>query len=175
MLTLPVDSLDNSFFFDASNPATSVTQVTMMQTSTTLNKLPIPAVYSINSTTPLVQIESQLTKTTKTRFEPQWLLDCYFHSSILYSGYLLWVFYYANFAISNTKQKLKLAHNFGSLYLLCISCCGYNNQKLQVFYLGVKSYDLQNAFSYNEFLLYSTLQPSIPPCRVPMHFLHKRT
>ena len=50
---------------------------------------------------------------------------------------------FAQFVISNAVAKIKASTYFGSVYILCISCCEYNNQKIL---LRVKSCDLQIFF-----------------------------
>ena len=42
---------------------------------------------------------------------------------------------FTNFTILNPLVKIKASAHFESIYLLYISLCGHNNQKLQIFLL----------------------------------------
>ena len=52
-----------------------------------------------------------------------------------------------HFVILSTLAKIKASTHFGSIYLVFISCCGHNNQKLQIFVLRAKLCDLQMVLS----------------------------
>ena len=61
---------------------------------------------------------------------------------------------FEKFVISNALAKIKASTHFGSIHLLCISCCRYNNQKSQEFLLRAKSCDSQ-IFLIAHYMVYS--------------------
>ena len=89
---------------------------------------------------------------------------CFITQVIMYSGMVgnyCESFNFANFVISNA---LKPAHInfFGSMYLLCISCCGCNSENLQINFFWEW---FTNISSYNKFPLHGISLAASVKCK----------